>query len=400
MAWYSKPKEAFEGTGAVGGAAAGALVGGVPGAIIGGVMGNNGWNLNPNQPQQPGYDIDPNAFKDPYHAENRENYAAGAAAAGARTGPTEFRTGQQELISTLQNAVKGVGPSVAESTLRAGADRNLAAARSLQASGVGASNPALAMRAIENARAGTSQQLARDAATLRAGEIAQARGELGNVLTGARGMDLQQQAMNDDLMMKYTALGYSNDQAAAAAARELEALRVQEALGTQGINANVNAQNQAWWTNAAGSALNAAGTVGAAMASDERVKKDVAPGGSEVRRFLEGIRARGFSYEKPGAPGQAPGRHVGVMAQDLEKAGPIGAGMVATGPGGTKMVDAGQAAGTALAATADLNERLKRVEGASAKPSVGRRMIDWIRGQGAPGGLGAGGKMVNAGATG
>lgn len=385
MAWYSSAKDlADEGK-----------------KLLGGVS----------VPKAKGYDVDPNAFVDPNAAANREEYAAGAAGAANRTGNQQFRDGQADLISTLQGAVAGNAPSVAESTLRGGADRSLAGAMALQASGSNATNPSLAMRAIGQAHAGISQNLARDAATLRAGEIATARGELGNVLGQARGGDLQQQAANDQLVSEYLRLGYSNDQASFMAQQELERLRVQEALGTQGTNAAVQGGNRDFWGKIIGAGISAGGAAAAApaaapaAASDEKTKKDVQPGGSEVQAFLDGIAAKGFSYKTPGAPGMAPGRHAGVMAQDVERAGPIGAGMVKTAPGGVKMLDAGQAAGTALAASADLNERVRRIESAgtqmneretiraSAKPTVGRRMIDWIRSS-------QGGSMANAGAGG
>lgn len=373
------------------------------------------------------YKIDAGAFKDPYHDANAGRFWGGADAAAGRTGNTEFRAGQAGLISTLQDAVAGRGTSVAESTLRGGADRALAGSMALQASGANATNPSLAMRAVGHAQAGIGQNLARDAATLRASEIAQARGELGNVLGQARGGDLTQQGMNDQLVSKYLELGFSNDQAQFQAAKELEALRVQNSLGTAGINAGIGQGNQQFWGQLAGAGAGAAGA--AFAASDEKTKKNVQPGGDEVRAFLDKIAAKGFDYQTPGAPGQTPGRHAGVMAQDLERAGPIGAGMVGS-VGGTKMVDAGQAAGAALAGTADINARLRRLEGtqpnererlrsgageaaahgaasgvnsqifgaqsqsqpqsqpneremlrsgaAPSKPSVGRRMLDWI----------------------
>lgn len=366
-------------------------------------------------PKAPGYNVDESAFVDPYHDANASRFWGGAESSQNRTGNEQFRNGQADLISTLQGAINGNAPSVAENQLRAGADRALAGATGMAASGMGATNPALALRAINNAHANIAQSTARDAATLRAGEIAQARGELGNVLGAARAGDLQQGAQNDALTSKYLDLGYSNDQAAQMAAAERERLKAQVALGTQSLNAQTAGGNRDFWANIAGAGLNAAGTAGAAMISDERKKKNVTSGGDEVRAFLDKIAAKGFDYKDSG-PGAAPGRHAGIMAQDLEKAGPIGRGMV-TSASGTKTVDGGQAAGAALAASADLNDRVKRLEGKQgANPSApaaprfprapapapapryernntpGARMIRWITGQPAesaiPGGMG------------
>lgn len=411
MAWYNNSGDA--------GAAAGGYYGGSAGKDIGRAIGSGDYEeagdaftdamkkglKGVTVPNAKGYDVNPGAFQDPFHNANADRFWGGADAAAGRTGNEQFRNGQADLISTLQGAVAGNAPSVAENTLRSGADRALAQATSLNASGMGSSNPSLASRAIGMAHGAIAQNTARDAATLRAGEISQARGELGAALGQARSGDLQQQAANDALVSKYLELGLTNDQAQFQAQQELERLRVQEALGTQQTNANIGAGNQQFWGQLGGSG---AGAVGAAFASDEKTKKNVQPGGSEVQAFLDDIRSKGFDYKTSG-PGMAPGRHVGVMAQDLEAAGPIGKGMVATAPGGVKMVDAGQAAGTALAASADLNERLKRLERPAAaapttkptsKPSVGRRMIDWIRSSGSVGGIGAHGEGVTAGVGG
>lgn len=101
------------------------------------------------------------------------------------------------------------------------------------------------------------------------------------------------------------------------------------------------------------------------MFSDERVKKNITPEtrkDDELEMLLSSIRPVAFNY-KPGVegPGYPGGRHVGLLAQDLERT-PAGAAMVADTPKG-KVVDTGQAALAALAAAADLNKRVKAVEG-------------------------------------
>lgn len=112
-----------------------------------------------------------------------------------------------------------------------------------------------------------------------------------------------------------------------------------------------------------------AGLVGAAEGlialSDKRDKEYVSRESGkrdELAALLESIRPVAFDY-KPGSvgPDAPPGRHVGLFAQDLERT-PAGASMVTTTPTGKK-VDTGQAALAALAAAADLNKRLKAVEG-------------------------------------
>ena len=107
------------------------------------------------------------------------------------------------------------------------------------------------------------------------------------------------------------------------------------------------------------SAINAGIT--ALAASDERVKKDVQPGAPKARGFLDALHAHEYAYKNPQAPGQAPGRFVSPMAQELEKAGPVGKSMVQDTPSG-KQVDYRRGLATMLAAQADLHHRLKRLE--------------------------------------
>lgn len=91
-------------------------------------------------------------------------------------------------------------------------------------------------------------------------------------------------------------------------------------------------------------------------ASDERVKKDVEE--FNASDFLDSLTGYKYKYKDPG---MGEGKQVGVMAQDLEKEVPQ---MVEDTPRG-KMVDysPSKAGGPILAGLADINERLKRLEG-------------------------------------
>ncbi len=70
--------------------------------------------------------------------------------------------------------------------------------------------------------------------------------------------------------------------------------------------------------------------------------------------------ARGYSYEykNPEAPGAAPGRQFGPMAQDLERS-PTTAPAVSTGPDGRKRVDAGR---LTMANTAAISEQQRVID--------------------------------------
>lgn len=74
--------------------------------------------------------------------------------------------------------------------------------------------------------------------------------------------------------------------------------------------------------------------------------------------LLETIQPVEFEYNDPA---NGPGRHVGVLAQDLQQS-EAGASMVNQAPDGTLMVDGPKAATAALGAASDLHERVKNLE--------------------------------------
>lgn len=84
------------------------------------------------------------------------------------------------------------------------------------------------------------------------------------------------------------------------------------------------------------------------------------------RSFLDALQAYSYEYKNPKLPGAGKGTYVSVMAQDLEKAGPVGKQAVIDTPHG-KMVDYGKLAGAMLASQASLNQRLNEMERGYAK---------------------------------
>lgn len=140
------------------------------------------------------------------------------------------------------------------------------------------------------------------------------------------------------------------------------------------------AADRSFWGGLAGSLLSAGATaLPLLLASDRRLKTDVSPmdrrrellskmdgggGKDDLAQLLDGIKGGyRYKYKDPSAPGQAPGEHFGPMAQDLERAGPIGASLVRDTPNG-KMVDTGRAALVALAALSKMREETARKKGA------------------------------------
>lgn len=102
----------------------------------------------------------------------------------------------------------------------------------------------------------------------------------------------------------------------------------------------------------------------AASISDEDKKKNVED--ANPQSFLDALTAYSYDYKDPKQAGAGEGRHLSVMAQDLEKAGPVGKSMVKDTPQG-KMVDYGKGFGAMLASQAHLNEKIKSLEGKKKK---------------------------------
>lgn len=143
--------------------------------------------------------------------------------------------------------------------------------------------------------------------------------------------------------------------------------------------AGIGDQSRGYNYTLAGRAL-AAPIIGGAAAvatSDETQKQDIksesAPQQSgdsmNPKNFLDKLTA--YSYEYKNSQKQNPhagqGKYLSVMAQDLEKAGPVGQSMVKQDESGTKQVDYGKGFGAILAAQVQLNERLKAIEAKKGK---------------------------------
>jgi len=81
------------------------------------------------------------------------------------------------------------------------------------------------------------------------------------------------------------------------------------------------------------------------------------------KSFLDKLQAYSYEYKDDykNNPIAGHGRRLGIMAQDLEKAGPVGKSMVKETPTG-KAVDFGSGFGAILAAQAHLNKRLSELE--------------------------------------
>lgn len=102
----------------------------------------------------------------------------------------------------------------------------------------------------------------------------------------------------------------------------------------------------------------------AASISDKESKKNVED--ANPKSFLDALTAYSYDYKDPNQAGAGEGRHLSVMAQDLEKAGPVGESMVQDTPQG-KVVDYGKGFGAMLASQVHMNERMKKMESKKKK---------------------------------
>jgi len=190
-------------------------------------------------------------------------------------------------------------------------------------------NPALASRTV-----------AQNAATM-------------NALQGAQGAINAQNAMGTFLgnQQQLTQSGIAANQGIASAA-QLQAMR----------NANdvKLSDRREDWEREQG-VIKGASQAGALLLSDKNSKKDIKPAeksNMNTEHFLSKIGSHAYKYkdEKNGK-----GTFVSPMAQELENAGPVGKSMVINTEEG-KQVDYSRGFGAILAAQADLNKRLQKIE--------------------------------------
>lgn len=241
-----------------------------------------------------------------------------------------FQHSKDQLAFQQQLRAQALGQdptSVAQQQLKTGTDRNLA---QIAGSVAGQrNNQALAMRQGLRAQAGVNQDMAAQAANLRAQEMASA-----------------QDAYTQDLVRQQQSL------------QNLEGMKSGIAGATQALQAQRNADNAASKQGFIGNVMNA----GATIFSDEKLKKDVKEVDSKsIEEFLSNLKAKAFKYKSPNGESYQNGTVTGIMAQDLEKS-KIGKDMVSDSDEG-KQVDMKKAVPATLAAVADIMKRIKKLEG-------------------------------------
>lgn len=239
-------------------------------------------------------------------------------------------------------------------------------------------NPAIARAALMQ-QSGLGQDMAARVAALASDERQQALnaaiGTQGKLLTHAQGQQ-QMGLAGDTALYGQRATQEGAGEAARSQAIGLKTGILDRAMGVDAAtSANVansellRQQQQRDGFDYFTQAMNAGGAMLQGMGgmwgdSDIAMKKNIKKGDDAVTAFLKSLKP--YEYEYKDAIKKLPiggkGRHVSVMAQDLEKAGPVGKRMVFDTPVG-KVVDYGKGLPAMLASLAEINRRLEKVEG-------------------------------------
>lgn len=262
----------------------------------------------------------------------------------------QVRGRQGNLANALQRRVAGQAPSVAALQGQAGIAQAFQNASRIAANARGV-NRGLALRSGAEAASTGMAQANRDATMLRAQEQVAAEQTLGQQLAQQRAQDLQQRAGS-------LQAAQANQQA------QLGAQQLQTEL------ANANATRAQKGT---GAALSFVGPLIGAMASDIRVKQDLAPVNPYSYTYKPEMAAsmaeqlaaqsppeqrdavRGMAYADARSP------RIGVMTQELKKS-KGGKKTVVDTPAG-QAIEGRRALSFVLANQAGLDKRLRRIEG-------------------------------------
>lgn len=294
-----------------------------------------------------------------------------APAAQIATSPQDqFRQAQLQQMQQLQGIAGGQQMGAGELAARRAGQQAIAGQQALahMARGGNAAQMGLgAARGIGQIQGNVAGQAQQAALT----DQQAAQSQLANVANAGRGADIglatSQAGLNQQTALQQ---GQMNQ---AAALANLQAKLQQQGLSNQAIQgylAQLTGMDATQLNAAAGiSSANPNGILGpllstggqiagAAIASDQRLKKDVADAGEEVDAMLDSLVAKSYSYKDTK---YGEGRRAGIMAQDLEKS-EAGKRVVFEEPDGKKL-DVNKALSAALAATARLNQRLRAVEG-------------------------------------
>ena len=326
--------------------------------------------------------------------------AANAAIDQAQGMTTGGNMGQS--LDLLQGAASGNAPSAAQAQLQSAKDQAIAQQQAMANSGNASQMISGQKNAMANA-AQLTQQAANQSAQLRANEMATARGQYaqgaaqqtaqaaqnaaqraqiaaqrGQMAQAQLGASQNYQGLSANLMGQSTnaigtglglqqgvmAANNANNVAVAGEMNKAIGSGVMNLLSDKNTKENIelvnNQRKQEYEGRARIGGMISRGFAGD-TSSDKNLKKNIDKDTNKLHAFLDAIDPVVFEYkDADGTMGRTPGEHIGVIAQQIEKA-PGGDVMIVETPEG-KAIDMGSAVGTMLAAQADLHSRLKDLE--------------------------------------
>lgn len=295
-----------------------------------------------------------------------------------------IRSRQLTALSGLEGAAAGTAPSVAQAAYQ-GAGQDIAQQQLGMAGQARGTAGVFARREAMRNIGDQQRRAALDMAQIRAGEMAQARGQLAGALSNVRGADTE--TAFERARQEYAARAKTADiQHGAERANQDADIQSQQVtntyklgLGSQALDANkqqgaankdaeeLEESRRKTDLGRSDNAFKSAAKGAAALfaMSDEGSKRDIKPqSASAVEAFLRSVDPKSFSYKGDG-PGTAPGPRVGVIAQDIDDT-KLGQSFVVPTEHG-KMLDAGQAVGPLLVIAKHLNDKIEAVAGKRRK---------------------------------
>jgi hypothetical protein len=323
------------------------------------------------------------------------------------------RVGMGTALAGLQGLADGTGPSLAQEQLAGQSEKNVAATMAAMGSARGGNLNAAQMNAA-TAGVGMAQETNQAMAELRAREQIDALNASGSLASTMAGMsnsrELDFAGMGQQALLEQ--YGMANQREMSRAGMVADRLDARNRNGMSWANFGLNAAGQALGVGATFSDkrvkhnIKANPSIARALAAlgEDDGELELCCGGGEgptlVDELLEGEygdipeydehpdgplgvvmgffspaqrrgaademgRVRPYSFEYDGeakALGMPDGELPGVMAQDLERAGPRGKAAVYDHPAGPKALHPAKSIGLALATAADHEERMRKLE--------------------------------------
>lgn len=240
---------------------------------------------------------------------------------------------EELALQQLKDKISGKTQTISELQYKQALDDLVKNQQSAVASSRGVSNTGLAQRNSMQIGAQAGLDIGRESAAAKLAEQNQAQQMLLNQASAQRGVAAQSAAANLQ-------------------AQQQQQKNYQDIIGRIG---------------GAAAGGTSGGGGGAAATSDENLKQDIKPSNGDaskvISEFMDALKSYTYEYKNKSNNGikNPDGEVTSVMAQDLEKS-PVGKRAVKEGPDG-KTVDYAQLMAPMLASMAEINKRLKKVEG-------------------------------------